>query len=41
MGHVRYTHTFVDRDTYTFKLERFEDGQTWTPLTEGTYKRVT
>ena len=40
MGHVRYTHTFVDRDTYTFKLERSEDGQTWTPLTEGNYKRM-
>lgn len=40
MGHGRYAFTFVDKDTYTFKMEQSQDGQNWMPFLDGTYKRV-
>lgn len=41
MGHSRYTYNFESKDTYTFKLEYSQDGQSWSAFLEGTYKRAT
>ena len=37
--HGRYTYTFQEDDTIDFKLEISEDGETWNPYLDGTYRR--
>ena len=40
MGHGRYTYEFVGKDSYTFKLEHSQDGKSWMPFMDATYKRA-
>jgi hypothetical protein len=38
-GHARYVYEVKDADTYRFSIENSRDGETWTLVMEGIYKR--
>jgi Protein of unknown function (DUF1579) len=41
MGHSRYVYVLEGDDRYQFRIESSTDGQSWTPLMEGHYRRHT
>ena len=40
-GHARYVHQIADASTYRFSIENSRDGEAWTLIMEGTYRRRT
>ena len=38
-GHSRYSYEVRDADSYRFTIENSRDGETWSLLMEGTYRR--
>jgi len=40
MGHNRYTYNLERDGVYTFRIDMSQDGKSWMPFLEGTYKRV-
>jgi hypothetical protein len=39
-GHARYTYALLDADRFTFRIDNSRDGQSWSPVMEGEYRRV-
>lgn len=37
MGHARYTHTFLRGGKLLFSIETSHDGETWSPMLDGSY----
>lgn len=40
-GHTRYTYTLVDSDHLRFAIETSRDGELWTAMMDGDFRRVT
>lgn len=39
MGHSRYTYVIEGDDSYRFTIDSSKDGESWTPMMEGHYRR--
>jgi hypothetical protein len=39
MGHSRYVYVLESADAYTFRIESSKDGESWTPMMEGRFRR--
>jgi hypothetical protein len=39
MGHHRYVYQVVDADRFRFRMESSTDGERWSPMLEGEYRR--
>ena len=40
MGHSRYTYEFENDGMFTLRIAMSQDGESWMPFLDGTYKRI-
>lgn len=40
MGKARASYDFSEPNAYTFRMEMSQDGQTWSPMMDGEYRKV-